>query len=80
MLEAAILAKAFPGRHLRVQWTREDDLHFSYFHTVSVERLQAVLGADGLPQAWLHRSVAPASPHCSARTASTRAPSNWAWA
>ncbi|WP_141259233.1 molybdopterin cofactor-binding domain-containing protein, partial [Pseudomonas aeruginosa] len=25
----------------------------------SVERLQAVLGADGLPQAWLHRSVAP---------------------
>ncbi len=80
VLEAAILAKAFPGRHLRVQWTREDDLHFSYFHTVSVERLQAVLGADGLPQAWLHRSVAPASPHCSARTASTRAPSNWAWA
>lgn len=59
VLEAAILAKAFPGRHLRVQWTREDDLHFSYFHTVSVERLQAVLGADGLPQAWLHRSVAP---------------------
>ncbi|WP_134450801.1 xanthine dehydrogenase family protein molybdopterin-binding subunit, partial [Pseudomonas aeruginosa] len=59
VLEAVILAKAFPGRHLRVQWTREDDLHFSYFHTVSVERLQAVLGADGLPQAWLHRSVAP---------------------
>ncbi|MGZ3013433.1 xanthine dehydrogenase family protein molybdopterin-binding subunit, partial [Pseudomonas aeruginosa] len=59
VLEAAILAKAFPGRHLRVQWTREDDLHFSYFHTVSVERLQAVLGADELPQAWLHRSVAP---------------------
>lgn len=59
VLEAAILAKEFPGRHLRVQWTREDDLHFSYFHTVSVERLQAVLGADGLPQAWLHRSVAP---------------------
>lgn len=59
VIEAAILAKEFPGRHLRVQWTREDDVHFSYFHTVSAQHLEAALGDDGLPTAWLHRSVSP---------------------
>lgn len=37
ILEAAILAKEFPGKAVRVQWTREDDIHCSYFHTVSAE-------------------------------------------
>lgn len=59
ILEAAILAKAFPGKAVRVQWTREDDIHNSYFHTVSVEYLKAGLNKDGLPAAWLHRTVAP---------------------
>ncbi|MBU3058817.1 xanthine dehydrogenase family protein molybdopterin-binding subunit [Pseudomonas indica] len=59
VIEAALLAKEFPGTHLRVQWTREDDLHCSYFHTVSVEYLRAALGKEGRPEAWLHRSVAP---------------------
>ncbi|MDX9680116.1 xanthine dehydrogenase family protein molybdopterin-binding subunit [Pseudomonas protegens] len=59
ILEAAILAKAFPGKAVRVQWTREDDIHNSYFHTVSAEYLKAGLNKDGLPAAWLHRTVAP---------------------
>lgn len=59
ILEAAILAKAFPGKAVRVQWTREDDIHNSYFHTVSAEYLKAGLDKDGLPAAWLHRTVAP---------------------
>ena len=59
VLEAAILAKAFPGKALRVQWTREDDIHNSYFHTVSVEYLKASLNKDGMPSGWLHRTVAP---------------------
>ena len=46
--------------------------------SVSVGRLQAVLGADGLPQAWLHRSVAPSITALFGPLASTRAPSNWA--
>lgn len=58
-VEAALLAKEFPGRHLRVQWTREDDVHHSYFHTVAVEYLQGALDKDGKPSAWLHRSAAP---------------------
>jgi len=59
ILEAAVLAREFPGRHVRVQWTRQDDLQHSYFHTVSVEYLRGALDADGKPSAWLHRSVAP---------------------
>ncbi|EJM65319.1 xanthine dehydrogenase family protein molybdopterin-binding subunit [Pseudomonas sp. GM55] len=59
IIEAAILAKEFPGTAVRVQWTREDDIHCSYFHTVSVEYLKAGLNKDGLPSGWLHRTVAP---------------------
>ncbi|KAE9650191.1 xanthine dehydrogenase family protein molybdopterin-binding subunit [Pseudomonas sp. PB106] len=59
VVEAAILAKEFPGKALRVQWTREDDIHNSYFHTVSAEYLKAGVGKDGMPSGWLHRTVAP---------------------
>ncbi|WP_458129565.1 molybdopterin cofactor-binding domain-containing protein [Pseudomonas sp. Z2-11] len=59
VVEAAVLSKEFPGQAVRVQWTREDDIHHSYFHTVSAEYLKAGLNKDGLPSAWLHRTVAP---------------------
>ncbi|MBV4550918.1 xanthine dehydrogenase family protein molybdopterin-binding subunit [Pseudomonas sp. SWRI102] len=59
VVEAAVLAKEFPGQAVRVQWTREDDIHHSYFHTVSAEYLKASLNKDGLPSGWLHRTVAP---------------------
>lgn len=59
IIEAAVLAKEFPGKAVRVQWTREDDIHNSYFHTVSAEYLKAGLNKEGLPSGWLHRTVAP---------------------
>ena len=58
-LEAALLSQQVEGKPVKVTWTREDDLHHDYFHTVSVERLQAGLDANGKTTAWLHRSVAP---------------------
>jgi isoquinoline 1-oxidoreductase beta subunit len=58
-LEAALLSKAMGGKPVMVTWTREDDLRNDYFHTVSVERLEAGVDAEGTPVAWLHRSVAP---------------------
>jgi isoquinoline 1-oxidoreductase beta subunit len=58
-IEAAVLSKAMGGKPVQVLWTRDDDLRNDYFHTVSVEHLEAGLGADGRPVAWLHRSVAP---------------------
>jgi isoquinoline 1-oxidoreductase subunit beta len=58
-VEAAVLSKAMDGKPVKVTWTREDDLHNSYYHTVSVEHLEAGVDAQGKPVAWLHRSVAP---------------------
>ena len=58
-IEAAVLSKAMDGKPVKVTWTRDDDLHHDYFHTVSVEYLEAGLDAQGRPIAWLHRSVAP---------------------
>ena len=58
-IEAAVLSKAMDGKPVKVVWTRDDDLRNDYFHTVSVERLEAGVDASGLPVAWLHRTVAP---------------------
>jgi isoquinoline 1-oxidoreductase beta subunit len=58
-LEAAVLSKAMDGRPVQVLWTRDDDLRNGYFHTVSVEHMEAGVDAGGLPVAWLHRTVAP---------------------
>ena len=57
--EAVEVAKAFPGKAARVQWTREDDLRHDYLHTVSAEHLEASLDSRGNLTGWLHRSVAP---------------------
>ena len=58
--EAAIVAQAMPaGTPVKLVWTREDDIHHDYLHTVSAEHLEAVVGKDGKVQSWLHRSAAP---------------------
>ncbi len=57
--EAAWLAREV-GAPVRVQWTREDDLRNSYYHTVAAHRLEAGLDASGKVTAWLHRSAYPA--------------------
>jgi isoquinoline 1-oxidoreductase beta subunit len=44
---------------VKLTFTREDDIHHSFFHTASVERLEAGLNGAGKPVAWLHRTVAP---------------------
>ena len=59
VIEAALLSQAMHGQPVKVTWTREDDLHHAYFHTVSLERLEAAVDDDGKPLAWLHRTVAP---------------------
>jgi isoquinoline 1-oxidoreductase beta subunit len=58
-IEAAVVSKAMDGKPVKVTWTREDDLMHTYFHTVSVERLEAGVDGQGKPIAWMHRSVAP---------------------
>ncbi len=58
VLEAALLSKA-TGAPIKVVWTREDDILHDYYHTVSVERIDAGIDANGKVVAWRHRSVAP---------------------
>lgn len=59
VVEAAYLAAKKPGVPIRVQWTREDDVKFSYYNAVSCQYLRAALGADRLPTALLWRSAFP---------------------
>ncbi|MEM7042539.1 MAG: molybdopterin cofactor-binding domain-containing protein, partial [Pseudomonadota bacterium] len=47
------------GAPVRVQWTRQDDVQHSFYHTTSAERLEVALDADDKPTGLLYRSVAP---------------------
>ncbi|WP_341212797.1 xanthine dehydrogenase family protein molybdopterin-binding subunit [uncultured Limimaricola sp.] len=59
VLEAGILSQAMGGTPVKLTWTREDDIHHGFYHTVSVEKMQAGLDGAGKPTAWLHRTAAP---------------------
>ncbi|SIP97551.1 xanthine dehydrogenase family protein molybdopterin-binding subunit [Marinobacterium stanieri] len=59
VFEAADLSRAMGGRPVRVQWTREDDLHNGFFHTVALEHLEAYFDDQGKVSGWLHRSLSP---------------------
>ena len=56
--EAAVLSKKL-GKPVKVVWSREDDIHFDYFHSVAATYMKAAIGPDGRPTAWLQRSVYP---------------------
>jgi len=56
--EAAVLSKK-AGKPVKVVWSREDDIKFDYYHTVAALYMKAAVGADGMPTAWLQRSVFP---------------------
>jgi isoquinoline 1-oxidoreductase beta subunit len=56
-IEAAFLAKQYPGVPIRVQWTREDDIRFSFYSAVSRQYLKAALDAEGHATALLQRSA-----------------------
>ena len=58
--EAAVVASAMPeGTPVKLVWSREDDIRHGYLHTVSLQRLEAVMGDEGQVRSWLHRSAAP---------------------
>jgi len=56
--EAAILSKQL-GKAVKVVWTREDDIHFDYYHAVAAMYMKAGVDKAGKPVAWLQRSVFP---------------------
>ena len=58
VLEAAMLSQKL-GVPVKVQWTREDDIRHSFYHTTSVERIEVALDAGNKVTGWRHNSVAP---------------------
>jgi isoquinoline 1-oxidoreductase beta subunit len=57
-VEAALVSKAI-NAPVKVTWTREDDMHCSTYRPVSVHKMSAMLGDDGLPVSFRHRIIGP---------------------
>jgi nicotinate dehydrogenase subunit B len=53
-LDAALLARAVPGRPVRVQWSRAGELTCSPFGAAMLMRLSADIGTDGMVTGWRH--------------------------
>jgi isoquinoline 1-oxidoreductase subunit beta len=56
--EAAILSRQM-GKPVKVVWSREDDIHFGFYHAVAAMYIKAATDEKGRPTAWLQRSVFP---------------------
>jgi isoquinoline 1-oxidoreductase beta subunit len=59
MVEAALVSQKHNGTPILLQWTREDDIQHAFYHTVSVERIEAAIDDKGKVTGWRHRTVAP---------------------
>jgi nicotinate dehydrogenase subunit B len=53
-LDAALVARRLPGRTVRVQWSREDELSAAPFGSAMTMRMRAALDARGRPLEWTH--------------------------
>ena len=52
--DAALVARRLPGRTVRLQWSREDELSAAPFGSAMTIRMQATLDARGRPLGWTH--------------------------
>jgi isoquinoline 1-oxidoreductase beta subunit len=57
-VEAALVSKAI-NAPVKVTWTREDDMRCSTYRPVSLHKLSATIGDDGMPTSFRHRIVGP---------------------
>jgi len=53
--DAALLARAVPGRPVRVQWSREDELSCAPFGAAMLAELSAEVDGQGRIQRWTHQ-------------------------
>lgn len=56
VIEAVEAAKKI-GKPIKVVWTREDDTRGGYYRPMWADRIEAAIGADGMPVAWRHTIV-----------------------
>lgn len=61
VVEAALIARE-AGKPVKVVWTREDDIQHGYYHSVSAQRMEGALDANGNCTGFLHRTVFPPIP------------------
>jgi isoquinoline 1-oxidoreductase beta subunit len=57
-VEACFLAKQLK-QPVKVTWTREDDIHFDYFHAISAQHHKAALNNKGEVKGWIQRVAYP---------------------
>lgn len=57
--EAAALSRAV-GAPVHLTWSREEDTRTGYYHSLSAQRIEASLDANGNVTGWLHRAAFPA--------------------
>lgn len=58
ILEAAVLAKE-TGMPIKVQWTREDDIHHDYYHALAAQRIVATIDNNNKLSGWDHHIAYP---------------------
>ncbi len=61
VLEAAVLSKEL-GKPVKVIWSQQDNIKFSYYNACCALYMKAALDDNGRPTAWLQRSVFPPIP------------------
>lgn len=50
--DAALMAMAYPGRHIRIQWSREDEHGWEPYGTAMIVETEATLTAQGTIDQW----------------------------
>lgn len=50
--DAAVLAMAYPGKHIKVQWSRADEHRWEPYGSAMIMELEAGLGSDGKISFW----------------------------
>ena len=58
IVEAALLSKEVAAP-VKVIWTRDDEIHHGYYHTVTAQHMEGGLDGSGKVTAWMHRSAFP---------------------
>ncbi len=58
VVEAVVVSKIV-NAPVQVVWTREDDIHHSFYHAVSAQYMKGALDKEGNVTGWLHRVAYP---------------------
>lgn len=75
--DAVLLARAVPGRHVQVLWSREDELSWSPLGPAMLVEVEAHVAADGALEGWRHEiwsnghTGRPGAVHCPPPLAAT---------